>query len=179
MIVIRTVRLRLLALLCGSSAFVALGFWFILWPPLGGPVGPTLLCVLGVASVLFFGLLGGIFLKRLLGHRIALVLDRRGIIDNSSACPAGRILWEELTDAGVVTSSGARFLGLDVKNREALYARVARAGLLRENASLFHYPVQVPEIVLDRTVEALLAEVLRYRDDPRARETLGEPELGI
>jgi hypothetical protein len=173
-IVIRSSRLRLVALLLGSGAFVAAGFWFVLYPPLTLAVGPYVLCAIGVASILFFGLMGGILLKRVFSHGIALVLDRNGILDNSSGVPAGRIAWDEITQVAPVESSGARFLGIDVKDREKLYARVRHPNALRRNADIYRYPVQIPEITLDRKVEDLARLIEQYRADRLARETLGD-----
>src|SRR4029078_11277961 len=70
-IVIRSSRLRIAALFLGSCLFVVVGFWFVLYPPLTLTVGPYVLCAIGVASILFFGLIGGILLKRLFSHGIA------------------------------------------------------------------------------------------------------------
>jgi len=179
LIVIRTSRTRLALLFCGSLGFVAAGFWFILWPPLGLPVGPTLLCLLGIVSILFFGMCGGILLRRLFGHRVALIVDRRGILDNSSAIPAGRIPWEEIAGTAIVTESGQRFVGIDVTDREGLYGRVKVARLLRSNADTYGFPVLIPEITLDRKAEVLREEIDRLRVDKLAREALGESEFGL
>ena len=73
-----------------------------------------------------------------------------------------------------VESSGARFLGIDVRDREKLYARVRHPKALRLNGDAFRYPVQIPEITLDRKVEDLARLIEQYRDDRLARETLGE-----
>ena len=174
MIVIRSSRLKLFALFVGSAAFVAAGFWFVLYPPLTLTVGPNVLCAIGVASILFFGLMGGILLKRLLGHGIAVILDRKGLVDNSSGISAGRISWDEILEVAPVESSGARFLGIDVRDREKLYARVRHPKMLRFNADTYRYPVHIPELTLDRKVEDLARLIEQYRGDRLARETLGE-----
>lgn len=177
MIVIRTGRLRLPALLLGSMVFVGLGFWFVLYPPATVSIGPYVLCAIGLASILLFGLAGGILLKRFLSHRIALILDRRGVLDNSTATPGGFIDWTEILGTGIVTVSGQRFVGVDVKDREALYERTARARMLRVNADLYQYPVLIPEVTLDRKVEELQRAIDRYRSDKLSREQLGEFDL--
>ncbi|HUR38388.1 MAG TPA: STM3941 family protein [Planctomycetota bacterium] len=174
MIIIRSSRLKLLVLLLGSAAFVAAGFWFVLYPPLTLTVGPYVLCAIGVVSILFFGLMGGILLKRLFSHGIAVILDRKGIVDNSSGVPAGRISWDEILEVAPVEVSGARFLGIDVRDREKLYARVRHPKVLRLNADTYRYPVHIPEITLDRTVEELARLIEPYRADRMMRETLGE-----
>jgi len=173
-IIIRSSRLRLAALFLASLLFVAGGFWFVLFPPLTLPVGPYVLCAIGVVSILFFGLVGGILLKRLFSHGIAVVLDRNGILDNSTGIAAGRISWDEILDVGPVEASGARFLGIDVKDREKLYARVRHPKAIRLNADAYRYPVQIPEITLDRKVEDLGRLIEQYRADRMTRETLGE-----
>lgn len=174
MIIIRSSRLKLFVLLLASMAFVAAGVWFALYPPLTLGIGPHVLCAIGVASILFFGLAGGIILKRLFSHGIAVVLDRKGILDNSTGIAAGRISWDEISDVAPVEFSGQRFLGIDVRDREKLYARVQHPKVLRLNADTYRYPVHIPEIILDRKVEDLGRLIERYRSDRLERETLGE-----
>jgi hypothetical protein len=180
MIVVRTGRIRLFLLTLGSLAFVGLGLLFVLRPPLGLPLARELMMALGFVTLLFFGVAGGVLLRRLFGHRIALVIDRNGIVDNSTATPAGRVAWEEMTRIGIFEAArGARFIGIDVRDREALYARAKRPAMLRENVRMYDYPVQISEIALDRRAEEMLAFLEECRFNKKTRSQLGEmgPDL--
>jgi len=169
MIVVRTSRTRLFLLLLGSLAFVAAGLHMAIRTPFLFP--------LGLVALLFFGACGGVILKRLVGHRIALVVDRNGIVDKSTATPAGRIDWEAISRIGIVRGArDARFIGIDVHNREALYARVKQPGMLRANAQMFEYPVQIAEVTLDRTAEELVTLLEECRLNKKARAQMGEWE---
>ncbi len=175
MIVVRTGRIRLFLLFLGSVAFVTAGIWFAVRPPLGIPLAREFCVALGLVTLLFFGIGGGILLRRLLGHRIALIVDRNGIVDNSTVMPAGRIAWDEITRIGIVTTSrDTRSIGIDVQDREALYARVKHGSTLRENARMFEYPVHIAEVVLDRRAEEMLQLLEEYRLNKKARAQLGE-----
>jgi hypothetical protein len=176
MMVIRTGRGRLLGLILLSSGFVAAGFWFSVGLPIRPAALRIPLWILGLASILFFGVCGGAYLRRLLGHRVALMIGRSGILDNSSGTPAGPIPWKDILRVGIVTQSNARFVAIDVHDREELFARARHSRVLKENAALFEYPVLIPEVVLDRPAERLVAEIEDLRRDPKAREQLGELE---
>ncbi len=104
MIIIRSRRLILvLQLLCNTFCF-AIGLW---WGFLSLQKPPFNIGILiGFAASLYFGVTGGVLLKRLVSHHIALVLDRRGVLDNSTATPAGFVAWSEIVSTGIVTTSG-------------------------------------------------------------------------
>ena len=173
MIVVRTSRTRLLLLFAGATLFVAGGFWLCTIPGVRWLVWPV-----GVASVLFFGLCGGVALRRLFGHRIALLIDRRGIVDNASAAPAGRIGWNEISRIGVAELSGQRFVGIDVHHPEKLLARIPRPRrkILETNPAFLGYLVNLPETILGRPAAEMVELLQEYLRDPRLRETLGEAE---
>ncbi|HVE43335.1 MAG TPA: STM3941 family protein [Planctomycetota bacterium] len=172
MIVVRTSRRRLFLLLLGSLTFVGVGLHLATRTPF--------LLPLGIVAVLFFGVCGGVILKRLLGHRIALIVDRNGVVDNSTATPAGRIDWDEISRIGIVHGArDARFIGIDVHDREALYARAKQPGMLRANAKTFEYPVQIAEVTLDRTAEEMVKLLDECRLNKKARAQLGEMESDL
>jgi hypothetical protein len=172
MVVVRASKGRLAGLFLLSVLFVAGG------GVLAGVHSNPFARVVGGVGVLFFGLCGGMILRKLAGPRIALVLDRHGLIDNGSAAPAGRIAWEEITRVAVVEFMGQRFLSLDVKDREALYARARVARILKANASLMGYPVNLTANILERPVDEVAREVERFWREPEARARLGVFEPG-
>lgn len=175
MIVVRTPKSRLLLYLAGATAFVAIGVWLVLdlrvlWRGVRFPVQAV-----GVASVLFFGLCGGAILRRLIGHRVSLLIDRRGIIDNSTVTPAGRILWSEIVRVGAAEVSGQRFVGIDVQQPEKVLGRAGgRRGFLLSSQSMTGFLVNIPESMLDRPAAEMIDLLNRLRSDPAERDGLGE-----
>lgn len=175
MIVVRTPKSRLLLLFAGSIAFVALGAWFILDSRVMWHGARLLVVAAGVASVLFFGVCGGAILRRLMGHRVSLMIDRMGIIDNSSATPAGRVGWKEISRVGVAEVSGQRFVGIDVHRPEEVLARVrGPQKLFRANQAMTGFLLNLPESMLDRPAAEMSELLDRLLSDPAARDGLGE-----
>ncbi len=131
----------------------------------------------GVVSVLFFGLCGGATLRRLLGHRVSLLIDRRGIVDNSTVTPAGRILWSEIVRVGVAEVSGQRFVGIDVQQPEKVLGRAGnRRGFLLASQSMTGFLINIPESMLDRPAAEMIDLLNRLRSDPAERDGLGEAD---
>lgn len=171
MVVIRAPKGRLVLHLCGSLVFVAIGAWFMT-RPITSPPKQAVLPVVGATAIGFFGLLGGFTLRKLMGHRIAFIIDRRGIIDNSSAIPAGRIAWDEIVNLGITSMTGQSFVGIDVRDREGLYAKSRLGMVMRANANTFGFPVNIAENTLDRSVEAMCRLIDRYWQNPQFRDEL-------
>jgi hypothetical protein len=74
---IRSSKTKLAGLLVGAAIFVALGIWFTL--ELQRAVSPvfqniSLIRVIGIASVIFFGLCGLFILKKLMDNKAALII---------------------------------------------------------------------------------------------------------
>jgi hypothetical protein len=162
-IVIKAPRLKLLALLVLDVGMVAGSAWLA-----RSHAAPPVTEIVGWTGLLFFGLCGGWILSRLFSHRISLVLDRNGLLDNSSALPAGRIPWDQIRDAGIVTIHHQRLLGIDVKDRTILpHPKLGKA-----NVAIAGYPVFIASTAIDRTLEELQDLIARYRKDPKARAEL-------
>ena len=104
----------------GSLVFVALGVWFVMKPGTFSNDGPlrnsTLVTVVGIAAILFFGLCAVYALRKLPGNKPGLIVDESGIIDNSGAVSAGLILWTDINSLSVITVQKQKFILLHVKN---------------------------------------------------------------
>lgn len=104
----------------GSLVFVALGVWFVMSPGTfsnGGPLrNSTLVTIVGIAAILFFGLCGIYALRKLPDNKPGLIIDESGIIDNSGAASAGLILWTDINSLSVMTVQKQKFILLHVKN---------------------------------------------------------------
>ena len=172
LIVVRAPRHKLAFLFALSAVMVAGSAWLIagtgLWP---------LTLLPGGLGILFFGVCGGWILSRLFSHRISLVLDRGGLLDNSSAIPAGRIPWDQIARVGITAVNEQRFLGIDVKDRSVLVSSTSafRRWMDDANTRITGFPVNVPSATIDRPLEELEAMILRYWKHPETRSELGEP----
>jgi hypothetical protein len=170
LIVVRTPRYKLFFLFILSVVMVAASAWLAF----GSPWTMLLLKGLGLFATCFFGICGGWVLSRLFSHRISIILDRNGLVDNSSALPGGRIPWDQITRVGITKVSDRQFLGIDVEDRSLLAA--SRSAFRRwiddYNVAITGYPVNIPSTTIDRTLEELQALIVRYWQEPKARTEL-------
>jgi hypothetical protein len=166
LIVVRAPRHKLLFLLTLSGVMVAASGGLVI-----GHWVPPLTELVGWIGILFFGLCGGWILSKLFSHRISLIIDRDGLLDNSSALPAGRIPWDQIARIGITKVESQRFLGIDVRDRTLL--ATPTSGLRRWaedfNAAVAGYPFGIPATTIDRTLEELHDLIARYWKDPKAR----------
>src|SRR5262245_1276701 len=148
-IVVRASRLKLIFLFTLSAGMVAASAWLVLLKP-AWLIIPGLV---GLCGILFFGLCGGWILSRLFSHRISLILDRDGLLDNSSALPAGRIPWDQIARMGITKVENQRFLGIDVRDRTLLPSSTSAFRRWAEefNVAVSGYPLGIPSTTIDRT----------------------------
>ena len=171
LIVIRTPRRKLFVLFLLSLIMVAASAWLAVRSP-GWLLVPG---VVGAIGILFFGLCGGWLLSRLFSPRVALILDRDGLLDNSSAFPAQKMPWDQITRLGIAEIEKQRFVGIDVRDRSAVppSKSVFRRWLDDVNTGIAGYPVYIAASAIDRSVEELYDLIAKYWKDPKARTELG------
>lgn len=106
-------------MLLGSIVFVGIGAWLILNPPdINNPYlkNPTLIFISGIASILFFGLTMIVAVRKLWDKKPGLIINKQGIIDNSSGLSAGLVLWTDIEKILIYPVSSQKFLMFIVKN---------------------------------------------------------------
>jgi hypothetical protein len=166
MIVVRAPRLKLLILIVLDVGMVAASAWLA-----RSHAVPPVTELVGWTGIVFFGLCGGWILSRLFSHRISLALDRNGLLDNSSALPAGKIPWDQISRLGITTLQHQRFLGIDVRDRAP--GSDLRRKLDDANIGLAGYPIYIASTSVDRTLEELHDLIAKYWKDPKVRAELG------
>ena len=112
-------KAKILLMLIGATAFVAIGLWFVVAPPeiknsYWG--NPTKMAFVGYASIFFFGLCAAFFIRKLPDTKPGLIIDNTGLIDNSGALSAGQILWADIVNISVLQMHKQKLLLLEVKN---------------------------------------------------------------
>ena len=109
-------RGRQVLLVLGAFAFVAVGVLLLLR-------GDLVAAVAGALSVVVFGLFGVLGVRLALRPGPAVVVDRRGVTDRSSATAAGLVPWSEITGLGVWEHRGQRMVTVAVADPEAVLRR--------------------------------------------------------
>jgi hypothetical protein len=110
---------KLTLLFLGSIMFVGLGVWYVISPPIVNiPIfsNPTLVFIIGLASILFFGLLGFYIFKKLFDKSPGLIISDEGVYDNSSAVSAGFVPWTDIVEIKETKVVNQLFINLVVKN---------------------------------------------------------------
>jgi hypothetical protein len=131
---------KIVMMLIGASAFVAIGLWFVIAPPeiknsYWG--NPTRLAFAGYASIFFFGLCAAFFIRKLPDTKPGLIIENTGLIDNSGALSAGQILWEDIVNISVLEMHKQKLLMLEVKNPQVYINR--QSGLLKRKGMELNY----------------------------------------
>jgi hypothetical protein len=115
-IVVPLSKRKIALALLGSIAFAGIAIWMWIsaesqprYPPLYVK-GAALCCGL------FFGACGIYAFFKLFDSKPGLIVDRDGIVDNSSGVAAGRIPWDDIVAVNISEVMGSRFLTIVVAN---------------------------------------------------------------
>ena len=157
---------KLLLSTLGAFAFVAIGFWFVLAPPsrTGSSLESTLLMVLGVVAILFFGSITILVIRKLYDSRPGLIINEQGISDNSGGLSLGQILWTDIEDIQVLQIQRQRLILILVKNPQDYIDRQSngwKRKLMAMNYKQYGTPLSISTNGLKISFVALL-EILRY-----------------
>ena len=142
-IVIACSKSKLGLMMLGALLFVAGGLWLFAIADTQGRYPPIYVKAVSVAAIGFFGLCGVFVLLKLFDDSPGLVLDREGIVDNSSGVAAGRVAWRDIRDIQVMSVSGQRFLALVVAEPEKYLAKgnPLKRWMVRMNYRTYGTPV--------------------------------------
>lgn len=112
-------KTKLILMLIGSIAFVAVGLWFIVSPPtISNPFfgNPTRLLIIGVAATITFGFMGFYIARKIPDNKPGLIINNVGLIDNSSGLSVGQILWSDIESVSILEINKQKLILINVKN---------------------------------------------------------------
>ncbi|MBS1652624.1 MAG: hypothetical protein JSU07_11510 [Bacteroidetes bacterium] len=133
-------KTKMLLTLLGAIMFVGLGLWFLINPPkINNPIfgNPTTIFIVGLASIIFFGLLAITIFRKFSDKKAGLIINREGITDNSSGVSAGLIPWSDIEEIKVSQVMNQKFLMFIVRNPQDYLDKVTNA--LKRNAMKMNY----------------------------------------
>jgi hypothetical protein len=110
---------KLTLLFLGSIMFVGLGVWYVISPPkvnISIFSNPTVVFIVGLASILFFGLAGFFIFKKLFDKSPGLIISDEGVFDNSSGASAGFVPWTDIVEIKETKTFNQSFINLVVRN---------------------------------------------------------------
>lgn len=147
--VIKFSNKKFLLLLAGSLLFIILGILFIIMPDafITFLIKNTLFIqFIGVVAMLFFGsIMISMVRKRLLDKNMGIIVNEKGIMDNSSLVGVGLIKWEDIVSIEKSNVRSTNFLLINVKNPET-YINTAtgiKSKLLNANYKSYGTPISI------------------------------------
>lgn len=124
-IIIKLSRKKMVLALLGSFLFVILGIWMVVKHQEIDPSFlkfPLAILIVGILSILFFGFIAIIIIKKLSSQSDGLIISPEGITDNSSGISAGFIPWTEITAITETSYAGQASVVIVIKNPEEFIA---------------------------------------------------------
>lgn len=154
---------KLVLMLSGALAFVAIGLWFAIAPPTidnsywGNPVK---MAIVGYASIIFFGLCAFYLIRKLPDSKPGLIVDHEGLTDNSSGLSAGRVLWADIVNLSVIQIHKQKLIMLHVKNPQEYIDRqtsLFKRKSMELNYKMYGTPLSITANGLQTSFEDLLS----------------------
>ena len=158
---------KLVLMLIGALAFVAIGFWFVIAPPKidnsywGHPIK---LAIIGYGSILFFGLCAILFMRKLPDTKPGLIIDSEGLMDNSGGTAAGRILWADIENISVLEIQKQKLIMIEVTNPEDYIGRqrsLWKRKVMQMNYKMYGTPISISANGLKMKFDDLLSALLQ------------------
>jgi hypothetical protein len=114
---------KIILLSLGALIFVILGFWLAIDPEnfkvsVFRYRSPELIRVVGIISIVFFGVCSFFIFKKVFDKKFGLIIDKNGITDNSNATSIGLVKWTDIIGIRVLEVVNQKFIMIDVSNPE-------------------------------------------------------------
>ncbi|HOW29982.1 MAG TPA: STM3941 family protein [Bacteroidales bacterium] len=158
-------------LLIGSFAFVVVGFWFLLEADnlTGWRVeSPVYMRVIGIASILFFGLGTFLSIKRLIKSELSIIISPVGLNLNPEKSRDEFIQWSDITGFKEIKIHSTRIIIIGVNNPE--YWLNNETGIVKKKLMQFNFnnygsPFNIAAAGLDISSDELFESLNRYFND--------------
>ena len=139
-ITIKLSRKKMVLALLGSFLFVILGIWMVVKHNEIDSLFlkfPLAILIIGIISIVFFGFIAILILKKLSSQTDGLIISSKGITDNSSGISAGFIPWTEITAITETSYAGQASVIIVIKNPEEFIA--AQKSSFKRKAMMANY----------------------------------------
>lgn len=153
---------KLIIMLVGALAFVGIGCWFVIDPPVIKNSywgNPARLAIIGYASLVFFGIVAFVLIRKIPDTKPGLIIDDSGLHDNSGGLSAGHILWTDIEDISVIEIQRQKLIMIHVRNPEHYIERqknlFKRKGM-QMNHRMYGTPISISAGGLSSTFDELM-----------------------
>jgi hypothetical protein len=169
-IIIPLSRTKIILSLLGSILFVFLGVCFVNNPEKFISIvcrNENFIRIVGLAGILFFGLCFAFYVRKVFDFSPGLTIDESGLIDNSSAVAAGKILWSDINDISVIEIKKKKIIMIQVKNPNDYIDRQAfgfKRKLMKINHSMYGTPISLTANGLRMTFDELRKTIMDSKE---------------
>jgi hypothetical protein len=165
-------RWRIALLTLGSLIFVVIGLWMggaFGSPPTSSRYSPGLLIVVGWSAVIFFGLCGVLWFKRMFDGREQLRIGSAGV--RSMQWSNQTIPWSEIVDVTTWSFKRQKAIVLHLRDKARFPAHGVAAMFAGLNRNLTGGDISISLTGTNRTVEDALSAIQHFR----SRAAQGSP----
>lgn len=159
-------KFKMVVLLLGSLLFVALGILMLLNAEdmQTKTFGPGWIMGFGLLGILFFGTITVSVARKLFSKKAGLIIDSKGIYDNSSGISAGFIPWEDISGIRTIQVMTTKFLLIDVKEPHMYLTKVRGLKLqaMKANYKKYDTPVSISSAALKYNFKKLEQLLMEY-----------------
>jgi hypothetical protein len=144
-VIIKLSKSKIALLTIGSALFVLAGIWMLLNADEQTRRSPIVLKIVGVAAILFFGICFIYSIIKLFDNKPGLIVDDKGITDNSSGVAAGFIPWKKIKSIKVIEIKSTRFLLIYTSNPESYLndKNTFKKKMMQLNNKMYGTPVNI------------------------------------
>ncbi|MDD5150649.1 MAG: hypothetical protein PHC28_09220 [Flavobacterium sp.] len=124
--------------------FIVLGFWFVFsFATMQTKFNPLLIQILGIASILFFGLALIFTIPKYFDKSPGLIFTNKGIVDNTNGTSVGLIKWKDITEIKVIEIWKTKAILLETNQSEKYIAKANpnQAKIMRANFKIYGTPL--------------------------------------
>jgi hypothetical protein len=167
---------KIVAFLLGAIVFIALGWVFMINPDAfisSASKNAIYIRVIGVITIVFFGLCLIFIVRKLFDKNPGLVIDKDGITDNSNATSVGLVEWKDITGMEIRQIKSTRFLVLHTSNPEKYITRVQNP-ILRQGVVFNYSTYGSPIAIISTSLKISFDDLVRLISTELENRTIYE-----
>ncbi|MDN4013388.1 STM3941 family protein [Chryseobacterium gambrini] len=141
-------KTKIMLLLSASLIFILIGIFLAVDPNKFASVifkNEIFIRIVGILTIIFFGFCSIILIKSSLVQKFNLIINEKGIIDNSSYTSVGMIFWKDITSIKSINIMSTKFLIINVKDPSKYLnsQRGTKKKLLERTCKIYGTPISI------------------------------------
>ncbi|MEZ0183584.1 STM3941 family protein [Flavobacterium oncorhynchi] len=154
-------KAKLVKLVFFSVLFLGASLWILIYQPKSNHFifgNPYIMNTVSVLGILFGGMSLFFSIKKMGDKKPGIIIDTKGIIDNSSALSIGRIPWKDIDDIIERVDFNQKSIALIVKNPEEYIDKQTsfyKRRMMRANFKMSGSPIAISSNSLKTNLEEL------------------------